>query len=48
MCPRDGNLLAIGSEDGHLKIFDKRESEIVKTLHSILYGKNSLGCVCNS
>ncbi len=45
VCQSNGNLLASGGQDGIIKIFDKRESKIVKTfegvhsskeLHSIL------------
>ena len=40
VCPNNGNLLAAGGSDMSLKIFDKRESKIVKTfdgIHEHLY-----------
>lgn len=40
VCPRNGNLVATGSNDGSIKIFDRREFNIVKTLNSIHSSKN--------
>ena len=40
VCPIDGNLLASGGEDHDIKIYDRRESKIVKVfsdLHSGSY-----------
>ena len=35
VCPTDANLLAVGGPDGSIKIFDRRESNIVKTFQLI-------------
>lgn len=34
VCPRNGNLLALSSEDGYVRIFDKRSSRIFKNWKS--------------
>lgn len=39
VCQSNGNLLAIGGDDCNIKIFDKRESRIVKTFDGIHSGK---------
>ena len=35
VCPTDSNLLASGGSDKSVKIYDKRESKIVKTIDNI-------------
>ena len=35
VCPRDGNLLASGGTDNLIKVFDKRQSKIAKTIGDI-------------
>ena len=35
ICPSDGNLLATGGFEMNVKIFDKRESKIVKSFDGI-------------
>ncbi len=35
VCQSDPNLLASGSQDQIIKIFDKRESKIVKTFEEV-------------
>ncbi len=39
VCQSNGNLLASGGGDKVIKIFDKRESKIVKTFEGIHSGK---------
>ena len=39
VCPTDSNLLASGGDDVDIKIFDKRESKIVKTIDDIHFSK---------
>ncbi len=39
VCQSNGNLLASGGVDRAIKIFDKRESKIVKTFDSVHLGK---------
>ncbi len=39
VCQSNGNLLASGGTDRIIKIFDKRESKIVKTFEDIHSGK---------
>ncbi len=55
VCQSNGNLLTSGGQDKNVKIFDKRESKIVKTfegvhsgkeLHSIFVFIHYLGLVC--
>ena len=36
----DGNLLASGGTDKNIKIFDKRESKVIKTFDGVHAGKN--------
>lgn len=35
MCQCDGNLLAAAGEDGEIKVYDRRESKIVKVLDQV-------------
>ena len=44
VCQNDGNLLASGGIDRDIKIFDKRESKIIKTFDPVQKGKN-LDCL---
>ena len=37
-CPKDANLFAVG-EEGNIKIFDRRESKIVRIFDGIHSGK---------
>ncbi len=45
VCPRDANLLAAGGHDYNVKVYDRRESKIVKTfgdgLHSSIKSAKS-------
>ncbi len=45
VCQSNGNLLASGGHDKHIKIFDKREPKIVKTFEGDHSGKNSISFV---
>ena len=38
VCQGNGNLLATGGEENNIKIFDKRESKIIKTFDDIHTG----------
>ena len=42
VCPTDSNLLASGGEGMNIKIYDRLESRIVKTIDDIHSGKNCL------
>ena len=43
VCPDDENLLAAGGKDNNVKIYDRRESRIVKTFGDELHsGRRSL------
>jgi WD40 repeat protein len=44
VCQSNGNLLASGGDDKAIKIFDKRESKIVKTFQGIHSGKEFHSC----
>ena len=44
VCPENGNLLASGGEDNNVKIFDKRESKIVRTFDGIHTGSILFYC----
>ncbi len=39
VCQSDGNLLVLGGTDKNVKIFDKRQSDIVKTFEDVHSGK---------
>lgn len=41
VCQVDGNLLASCGQDEHVKVFDRRESRIVKIFQNIHTGKTS-------
>ena len=41
MCPTNANLLASGGSDKSIKIYDRRESQIIKTYDGIHHGKHS-------
>lgn len=38
VCKKDGNLLATGGFDKNIKIYDRRESRIVKTFEKFEFG----------
>lgn len=42
VCPGDGRLLALAGYNDKLRIFDKRESKIVKTFEGLYGSKNTL------
>ena len=39
VCPTDSDLLASGGRDKNIKIYDRRESKIIKTFNDIHFGK---------
>ena len=40
VCQNDGNLLVSGGYNANIKIFDKRESKIIKTFDDVHSGGN--------